>query len=1014
MNMFAFVPLASSLGCLVLLLLVVVSGRTKARALFAIALSFAVIRSFSSFMIHANIFPEQAVLWYVILTASMLALIVTYYQFVLVFVNKPLGWLGYVGYGLTGVVLALSLSGYQPKGVYVDDGFMHIIDENKYVFLLIVLVFAAFGIGMFYELIRRYRSLTDPVRRNQTGYLLLGFSIAGILGIGNAIPLLRGYPIDQAGVFFFCAVITYAIVRHSLLDLEFIVRRGVVFGTMMGLALATFSFWLFLVYKLSDGQLSIGSVFGIGLLSVLSGGLFWYQTRIFMYERVDQAFYGKSYKYRKELVDFVRNKISGVFSLKELGEGLIPLFIGSLDSQRAYLFLPHAAVTDFVVEFVEPEDPNPLPLRMREDSPILQWLRRGGEYLSRDMVEVLPEFRALKGEELEDFRASDIELMFPVVSRGQLIGILALSPKKSGKYSLDDVNFATATIGRVAASLEKESLQEQLRKQEQELSLINRLSSVMTSSLNIQEVYEAFIAGLREVVDVDWATIALIEGDFLHFEALSTKVGSAWQPGEKIPLKGTATEWLAGRRKALVESDLGQRARFWTGEEFVKRGIRSIAYVPLLVKGEVIGSLIIASQQSKAYSPEQVHLLERLASQIAMPVENSRLYSKAELRARVDELTGLFNRRHFDECLRREIDRHSRHSGMLSVVLLDLDLFKDYNDKYGHVAGDRVLAGIGKAAESSIRNVDIAFRYGGDEFAIIMPNTDGNDAFMVSERVRGEIARKMGRERAEITASLGLASWPNDGVTPDEIVTAADRALYYAKRTGGDRTSVVSKMFPHLSESATQSVASEREALSVIYALASTIEARDPYTYGHSRDVSRYVVALAEALGLPSEKVAIISTAALLHDIGKISIPDEVLNKRGKLTAGDWELIKSHPRFSATIVGHVPSLTACLPAILHHQERWDGAGYPSGLKGEAIPLEARILAVADAFEAMISPRPYRDSMSYKEAVEELKRYAGKQFDPRLVEVFLPIALATAPDELEAGQEIAIKKPNQPS
>ena len=261
----------------------------------------------------------------------------------------------------------------------------------------------------------------------------------------------------------------------------------------------------------------------------------------------------------------------------------------------------------------------------------------------------------------------------------------------------------------------------------------------------------------------------------------------------------------------------------------------------------------------------------------------------------------------------------------------------------------------------------------------------------------------MGGKQVGITVSLGLASWPSDGVTPDEMFNAADRALYYAKRTGGNRTSVVSKMLPSLTETVVPEIDIERESLSTIYALAATIEARDPYTYGHSRKVGRYAVALAEALGLPSEKVAIVSTAALLHDIGKIGIPDEVLNKVTELEPEEWELIRSHSKLSAAIVGHVPSLIPCLPAILHHQERWDGTGYPSGLKGEAIPLEARILAVADTFDAMTSSRPYRDSMPYKEVLEELKRCAGSQLDPKLVEAFLPIALATAPEELAVGE-----------
>src|SRR4030042_1367960 len=403
-------------------------------------------------------------------------------------------------------------------------------------------------------------------------------------------------------------------------------------------------------------------------------------------------------------------------------------------------------------------------------------------------------------EEKKGLGALNIELLFPRISRVNLVAILALGIKESGRYSVEDVNLVETVVTQVAASLEKEYLQEELRKREQELELINRMATIITSSLNIKDVYEAVVAGLREVVDVDWATIALIEGDELRFEVLSTEVGSAWQTGEKIPLKGTGAEWVAKRKKSFVEPNLAKNRRFWTGESHLKQGIRSIVYLPLMVKNEAIGSLIIASRKKNAYTPGQVRLLERLASQIAMPVENSQLYAKAEERARIDQLTNLFNRRHFDERIKQEIDRHSRYRSMLSLILLDLDFFKAYNDTQGHVAGDKILELIGRLLNGAIRNTDIAFRYGGDEFAIILPQSATNEVFIVAERVRGRIASEMSKKNISITASLGLASWPTDGVTADELVKVTDRALYYAKETGGNRTCIASKMLPSLTE----------------------------------------------------------------------------------------------------------------------------------------------------------------------------------------------------------------------
>ncbi|GAG07686.1 unnamed protein product, partial [marine sediment metagenome] len=264
--------------------------------------------------------------------------------------------------------------------------------------------------------------------------------------------------------------------------------------------------------------------------------------------------------------------------------------------------------------------------------------------------------------------------------------------------------------------------------------------------------------------------------------ALSSEIGSAWQVRERIPIKGTATEWVATNRKAIVESDLSQKSRFDTAKYHLKQGVRSIAYLPLIAKGKVIGSLVVASSQPNAYSQRHVMLLEQLASQIAMPVENSRLYAKVEERARTDELTGLLNRRSLDEMITSEIGRHSRYGGVFSLIILDLDSFKAFNDNYGHLAGDKLLRQIGSVMKGAIRNADQAFRYGGDEFAILLPQTNIDAAYEVAERVRKRVASKVKTDHVPITASLGLANWPADGIGANEIIEAADITLYHAKR----------------------------------------------------------------------------------------------------------------------------------------------------------------------------------------------------------------------------------------
>ena len=534
--------------------------------------------------------------------------------------------------------------------------------------------------------------------------------------------------------------------------------------------------------------------------------------------------------------------------------------------------------------------------------------------------------------------------------------------------------------------MEMEYFREQLREQDEELSLLIRLSTIITSSMNIQEVFQGFAEELERVISVDYATVVLIEEDQLRILAQSSYVKPLTQLGQLTTLKGTTTDWVAKWKRSLYEADLTQHKRFPSSEHYIKMGIGSAIHLPLIVRDRAIGSLTIASCQSNAYDLRQIRLLERVALQIAIPIENAQLYAKAEQRARIDELTGLFNRRHFEQRLKEEIERHSKHGDVFSLFMLDLDYFKIYNDMYGHRSGDELLAWIGAIIRNSIGRDDQAFRYGGDEFMAILASVTVEDAYQVAKRVREHVAAAMKTKKFDITCSIGLASYPSDGVSSGELVNAADTALYYAKCTGGNRVYLPSRI---LSQPAPDvEIGPRRSGFGAVRALVSAAKARDSYMYVHSKKVSTYAVALAEAISLPPDEVVKISAAALLHDIGKVGIPDKILKKRGALTAEDWEVVKFHPRMGANIVGSVSSLVPCLPTILYHHEHWDGTGYPGGLKGETIPLGARIVAIADAFATLTFPRSYRKAFSSEEALKVLEKGGGTQFDPKLVQVFL--------------------------
>jgi diguanylate cyclase (GGDEF)-like protein len=458
-------------------------------------------------------------------------------------------------------------------------------------------------------------------------------------------------------------------------------------------------------------------------------------------------------------------------------------------------------------------------------------------------------------------------------------------------------------------------------------------------------------------------------------------------------MEGTGTGWVINQKKSFIESDLSKDKYFSTGETFSQLGLKTVAYLPLIAKGRAIGSFIIASHRSDAYAQRHIKLLEQLASQIAMPLENSQLYAQAEKKARIDELTGLLNRRSLDEMIDNEISRHSRYGGSFTLAILDLDSFKAYNDNYGHPAGDRLLKQVGHGIASAIRNVDHAFRYGGDEFAILLPQTNIDESLQVTERVRRKITDGLDSGDIPVSASIGLASWPDDGISHTDIIAAADATLYRAKRSGGNKSYCASAtMTPfQISDSIIDSKASVDEYfIYIVHALSETADSRSFHTNNHSQRVTDCSLALGKSLMLAEQEMTKLEICSLLHDIGKICIKDTILNKPNELSAEEWEMVKVHPTIGADIVKRIPHLAQYADGILYHHEWYDGSGYPDGLKGEDIPLEARIVAIADAFATMTTERSYSEMLTHEHAIEELKRCAGIQFDPFLVEKFISI------------------------
>ena len=371
-----------------------------------------------------------------------------------------------------------------------------------------------------------------------------------------------------------------------------------------------------------------------------------------------------------------------------------------------------------------------------------------------------------------------------------------------------------------------------------------------------------------------------------------------------------------------------------------------------------------------------------------------RQLTDARSQAATDPLTGLGNHRSFHKRLQEHVAAAGQSGSSLGMILLDLDNFKDVNDSRGHQAGDQVLRDVAKVLEGVAEKKN-CYRYGGDELAILLPGADRSTAAEFGTRVRAAVEDMPVDGGLGVTASVGVAVFPESGATAKEIVYRADMAMYNAKATGKNRVNVWgSSLDEHLGGIAPRRDDNGRRHADIVASLTSALRAKDPQTKDHAERCSWYTGELAAELGLSDVEVSVLRVASLLHDIGKIVVPDDILLKPGPLTTAEMERMRRHPSDGANTLSNVPTAADAVPVIRHHHERFDGTGYPQGLSGEDIPIGARILLVADAFDAMTEDRPYRKAMPVAAAIEELKRFRGTQFDPTVVDAFLAVLKRT--------------------
>ena len=517
----------------------------------------------------------------------------------------------------------------------------------------------------------------------------------------------------------------------------------------------------------------------------------------------------------------------------------------------------------------------------------------------------------------------------------------------------------------------------------EEQAAIRRVAVEVARGVGADRIMASVARECAGLLGVESAIVTRFDRD--EAEVVAT-YGRHSDVGERLPATGDgALARVAATRAGVLIPDYRLLpASSPLRAHAMAHGYRASVAAPVEVSGALWGAVLATTKDDAGMPPYALERLASFAELVALAVANAAARTQLHLLATTDTLTGLANRRAFEERLASECERAGRHGRPLSLVLLDLDHFKGVNDAHGHPVGDRVLVELAARLRLRARAEDTLARMGGEEFAWLMPETAGPAAVQAAERVRVEIAGEAFAHGITVTVSGGVCDLA-DAHGAAELYRLADEALYWAKGHGRNQLWRYSEaMAARTQASAAELVMAERrQAVRGVRALARAVDAKDPSTRLHSERVADLSVRLATALGWRAERIAALGEAALIHDVGKIGVPDAILLKPGRLTPAEYEVVKGHAALGSLIGADVlaPEQAGW---VRHHHERWDGRGYPDGLAGDEIPEGALIIAVADALDVMCSTRIYAALRPVEEALDEIRREAGRQFAPEVV------------------------------
>ncbi len=567
----------------------------------------------------------------------------------------------------------------------------------------------------------------------------------------------------------------------------------------------------------------------------------------------------------------------------------------------------------------------------------------------------------------------EARLLLPVVLAAIANVMLVASIDRSQPWSIASAALGMGLFGAVICRQLGLilRLEMQLAGKNRQLGLVSEIFSALNAGQNVGASLSEAFDKLAPALEVDAAAIWLPSPEDDKKLILVERHGLQDEPAEALRIEIEA-----------MFSDPNVR---WAEHASKVLGVTAPALTVRLGRGDEDFGFLSVIRRDESLSEVDRVMLQAMGATVGAGLRSVRTIREVRKLADRDPVTGLQNHRSVHQRLANEIDRATREQRPVSLLMMDLDNFKLFNDTYGHPAGDEVLKRVSGVLRRTCREEDIVARYGGDEFLIVLPNMDSREAMKCADRLQAAMAKEKfhceDSARLPLALSFGVASFPEDARDGQELVLMADTHLYRSKSQGGNR--ITNRNTP-----LADSVVPAAEKYDLFASMVQAVDNKDGYTRHHSDEVTEYSLALARQLELADDLVQAIRLAGPLHDVGKIGVPDFILRKPGRLSDEEFAVMKQHPVFGSLLVSALPGMEVAVLGVRHHHERFDGRGYPDRLSGEQIPLIGRIMAIADAYSAMTTSRPYRKSLSEREALNEIRRNLGTQFDPELGQLFV--------------------------